>query len=314
MRRFTPLLACAFAAIGAAVTPATAAAEPKILKAEVTKDPLVGQALGVHVEARDSSSAINGVEVRIPGHEGRFAISACRVGPDGKTKPTPALGAGKKVSFDVPYVPDSPGLQEIEVTVTSGACGDVRARARRNVSVRVGLAEVPALPGPNGGVGNGEVPRANGSQAGCANTDLLPTRKNLKLIRGAIICLINAQRMTRRLDLLHTQVRLRTAAVRHSRDMLRRSYFDHEGPAGPTLVDRLRRVGYWPASASENLAEGVATLSSPKAVVTAWMMSDGHRENILERRFRDIGVGVAVGPPNTATSTRAMYTVDFGRR
>ena len=90
--------------------------------------------------------------------------------------------------------------------------------------------------------------------------------------------------------------------------MLRRGYFDHQGPNGPTLVDRLRRVGYWPASAGENLGLGTAVLGTPVAMMLAWLDSDGHRQNILERKYDEIGIGVVV------RGAQAAYTTDFGTR
>jgi uncharacterized protein YkwD len=47
-------------------------------------------------------------------------------------------------------------------------------------------------------------------------------------------------------------------------------------------------------------------------MVRAWMDSPGHRTNILNRRFRDIGIGIVVGTPSGPGG--ATYTTDFGTR
>jgi uncharacterized protein YkwD len=44
------------------------------------------------------------------------------------------------------------------------------------------------------------------------------------------------------------------------------------------------------------------------------MRSAGHRDNVLNRRFRDVGVGVAPGAPAKAAGPAATYTSDFGYR
>ena len=61
----------------------------------------------------------------------------------------------------------------------------------------------------------------------------------------------------------------------------------------PNFVDRDVQAGYTPwTTLAENVAAGQQT---PEAVVAAWMNSAGHRANILNPSFRDIGVGVAKG-------------------
>ena len=45
-----------------------------------------------------------------------------------------------------------------------------------------------------------------------------------------------------------------------------------------------------------------------------WMSSAGHRENILDSRFRDVGVGIAVGAPAKVAGPAGTYTTEFGYR
>ena len=66
-------------------------------------------------------------------------------------------------------------------------------------------------------------------------------------------------------------------------------------------------------SLGENIAWGGAALAEPAAIVRMWMHSPPHRANILSRRFREIGIGVAVGVPLRGARYRgATYTTDFG--
>ena len=82
--------------------------------------------------------------------------------------------------------------------------------------------------------------------------------------------------------------RLQLTAEGHSQDMAINDYFSHNTPDGTTPWDRIRAQGYFYSMAGENIAAGYA---SPESVVQAWMNSDGHRANILNCGFKDIGVG-----------------------
>ncbi len=153
--------------------------------------------------------------------------------------------------------------------------------------------------------------------AGCPDADLAPDPSNLGRIRKAILCLHNDIRAQRHLPTLRSNKRLRKAAVRHSRDMVSNGYFEHTTPKGVTMVDRILRAHYvrndqgW--SLGENLAWGTGSYATPRGAVEAWMNSDGHRENILRRAYRDVGIGVVLGVPGT-DGTGATYTLDFGVR
>lgn len=88
---------------------------------------------------------------------------------------------------------------------------------------------------------------------------------------------------------LRVDSRLTKAAVLHSKDMAARGYFSHTSPGGRTFVTRAKLQGYaYPAA--ENIAWGQTTAN---AVMNAWMKSPGHKANIVNCRFKAIGVGVA---------------------
>jgi uncharacterized protein YkwD len=97
-----------------------------------------------------------------------------------------------------------------------------------------------------------------------------------------------------------------------------RNYFNHTSRSGASFVDRIRRAGYlrgargW--SVGENLAWGTGGLGTPQAIVRAWMNSPGHRDNILNGRFREIGVGISPGAPVGGVGNGATYATSFGSR
>jgi uncharacterized protein YkwD len=154
----------------------------------------------------------------------------------------------------------------------------------------------------------------------CADTALKPTRGNLDAVRDAVLCLHNKERARHGLPLLRENPRLRRAAAGHSEHMVSRRFFDHISPGGTTMVDRIRRTGYtsgaraW--SLGENIAWGSGSLATAAQIHRSWMRSSGHRANILQRSFREIGIGIETGLPVrlSAAQSGATYTTDFGYR
>ena len=114
----------------------------------------------------------------------------------------------------------------------------------------------------------------------------------------AIVRVMNTVRATNGVPPLRIGPALSRAARAHSVDMVRRGYFDH----GP-FVQRLRRFGVRAPYVGENLASGTRPLSAA-AIVQMWIASPPHRQNLLDRGFRRIGVGVA------GANTR-LVTADF---
>ena len=85
---------------------------------------------------------------------------------------------------------------------------------------------------------------------------------------------------------------LNEAAADHARDMARRNYFEHRGTDGSQPKDRVMRAGYQPRLTGENIAFGP---ESAEEAVAGWLKSPGHCANIMDSRFRDIGIGLATG-------------------
>jgi uncharacterized protein YkwD len=157
--------------------------------------------------------------------------------------------------------------------------------------------------------------RANG---GCTGADIVPGSSDVKAARSATLCLLNVQRRLHGLPSLHAQFSLRHAAQSYSASMVEMDFFNHVSPSGSTLTARVKSTAYLKGTfrtyrLGENIGYGAGTLSSPRRMVDAWMHSSGHRANILNRRFRDIGIGIAMGTPVGANGG-ATYTTDFGTR
>jgi uncharacterized protein YkwD len=153
----------------------------------------------------------------------------------------------------------------------------------------------------------------------CQAANAMPDQVATRTIGRATVCVLNAARARHGLRPLAVDRHLSEAAGRHARDMARRKYFSHVSLDGATFVDRIRRTGYLIQTPSwtlgENLAWGAGRRSSSAAIVAAWMGSDDHRANILNRSFREIGIGVAYGAPNPVDGQpAAIFAADFGAR
>ena len=156
--------------------------------------------------------------------------------------------------------------------------------------------------------------RAGAAASGCSNASAAAADVPAPAVGSAVRCLVNLQRSRHGLAPLQPSGRLRAAAAAHSADMVARGFFDHVSPDGGTLSDRVRRTGYGGRTLGEDIGWGTYDLGTPSAIVAAWMKSPPHRAIILGARFREIGVGVAIGTPEDRTGTGAVYTLDVGRR
>lgn len=107
---------------------------------------------------------------------------------------------------------------------------------------------------------------------------------------------------------------LQRAARAHSKDMIRRDYFSHSTKGrDESACERVRRFGYGFRFCGENIAWGSGTQGSPASVMRRWMNSSGHRRNILDGKFREIGIGTYTGNFK-GRDNATMYTADFGQR
>lgn len=107
---------------------------------------------------------------------------------------------------------------------------------------------------------------------------------------------------------LTLDTRLRCAARKHSKDLGTTNTFSHNGSNGSTPWQRMNLAGYSFLQAAENIAAGQST---PASVVTTWMNSTGHCNNIMEPGLKHLGVGYFYAPNSTY---KHYWTQDFGRQ
>lgn len=103
-----------------------------------------------------------------------------------------------------------------------------------------------------------------------------------------VIDLVNEIRVKNGLKALIANAKLSEVAREKSKDMHDKNYFSHNSPTYGTPFEMMKKFGISYKTAGENIAKGQTT---PQQVVDAWMNSQGHRENILNSAFTQIGVG-----------------------
>ncbi|WP_240667625.1 CAP domain-containing protein [Streptomyces luteoverticillatus] len=118
-----------------------------------------------------------------------------------------------------------------------------------------------------------------------------------------IVDMVNAERAKAGCSPVAINAKLQAAAQGHSDDMAARNYYDHTSPEGKGPGDRITAAGYHWSTYGENI------FKSPQDARTAmdgWMKSSGHRSNILNCSFKEIGVGV------NFASNGPWWTQNFG--
>jgi uncharacterized protein YkwD len=115
-------------------------------------------------------------------------------------------------------------------------------------------------------------------------------------LEAAVVAGINAQRAAAGLPPLQLDPDLVMVARERSNDMAQRGYFSHVSPTGETFSSLMQSQGVSCSWCGENIAYNNFGYDQTVAVVlSAWMASPGHRDNVLRSTFSRVGVGVALG-------------------
>jgi uncharacterized protein YkwD len=139
-------------------------------------------------------------------------------------------------------------------------------------------------------------------------------------LEAAVLDELNLVRLEHGRRQLRLNPSLTEAADHHSLAMVTAGYFAHESPDGSHFARRIK--GFYRPRAirrkwtvGENLIWRTDRLSA-RAAVSAWLASPGHRENLLGRKFREVGISAvrAVAPGVFGGRPIVLLTVDFGAR
>ncbi|MFJ5881590.1 sigma-70 family RNA polymerase sigma factor [Kitasatospora cineracea] len=191
-------------------------------------------------------------------------------GPDGGPAPS-AVPSGSGSAAPSPSAPPSPSLLPSPSASASSA---------------------PAAPAASA---SPAAPTANAASATAA--------KRSADLAQQVVDLVNSQRSQAGCGPVRSNAKLALAAQRHSEDMAARNFFDHTNPDGAGPQQRIDAAGYAWSGWGENIARGQKDAA---AVMDSWMNSPGHRANILNCKFTELGVGIHLG------SGGPWWTQDFG--
>ncbi|WP_216828304.1 CAP domain-containing protein [Alkalihalobacterium elongatum] len=131
------------------------------------------------------------------------------------------------------------------------------------------------------------------------NPSLQPNQSNDQVQTGItaeeqeMVDLVNAERAKVGLPALKVNTELTNVARVKAQDMIDNNYFSHQSPKYGSPFDMLQHYGVSYRTAGENLAGN----QSVEAAHRALMNSDGHRANILNSHYTEVGIGIINGGP-----------------
>lgn len=132
-----------------------------------------------------------------------------------------------------------------------------------------------------------------------------PTQQLQEGFEYQLFDLTNATRRNHNLPLLTWDDHVKETARKHSKDMAENQYFSHTNLKGQSPFDRMEEDNIQYTTAGENLAYGqISSIFAHEGL----MNSIGHRKNILQERFRKLGVGVAFNNESQPYYTKKYYS------
>lgn len=175
----------------------------------------------------------------------------------------------------------------------SGSSAPADPSIRANNAPATTAAAKPAKPAPKpsptkgGGSGGSGGSGTSGGSGGSGGSGTVNADAE-----SAVLSLVNKERAAAGCGALTANAKLSAAARAYSDTMARSGVMSHTGPDGSTMTSRVEAAGYKWSRLGENIARGQADAAS---VMNSWMNSSGHRANILNCDFREIGIGVHKG-------------------
>lgn len=119
-------------------------------------------------------------------------------------------------------------------------------------------------------------------------TPTTPSSSTFGAYEQQVVDLVNKERAAAGLSALKVNAELSAMAEKKAEDLRDNNYFDHTSPVYGSPFDMMRQFGISYTAAGENIAKGQRT---PAEVMNGWMNSSGHRANILNSRYTEIGMG-----------------------
>jgi uncharacterized protein YkwD len=159
-------------------------------------------------------------------------------------------------------------------------------------------------------------PGASGAASGCPHARSRPDEATIPQLRRATLCLLNQARTANGLDPLRRDRHLSRIANRHSKRMVEKQCFEHVCGSEDPLPKRLKLSGYLNGAKKWGYAEDLGYETTPKQMVARWLGMPYDRKNLLNRKYANVGIGLAAGTPSPSASDQKFvtYTVDLAWR
>jgi uncharacterized protein YkwD len=178
--------------------------------------------------------------------------------------------------------------------------------AKSKAAKKKSAKKATAATDPTAGQPSGQ-PSGNGGNGGTAGGSGATTPAAGSGFAAEVLQLANVERAKAGCGPLALNGQLNNAAQGHSADMATANYFSHDSQDGRTPFDRIKAAGYAFSTAAENIAAGGTTAAG---AMDQWMNSPGHKANILNCAFVDLGVGYAKGEK---ADYAGYWTQNFGK-
>jgi uncharacterized protein YkwD len=290
--------------------PPAALTPPTILSAGFSPRPRVGRLTVLRIRASAENAPVRGYVVNLGEPGGRFGAAACTLLPIPAGDVANPFLPGTATTFGLTYTFRRPGNHTITLAVTAGGCADEQTTTQQFTVTVPRKASAARAAAASAAQGTGWL-MASAAQTECSDDLMIPDEASVEVVAAAVVCLTNAERARAGVPALAVDSRLVASATAHTRAMVQGRFFSHEGPSEPDLGARGAAADYRDGM-GENIGFGTGTLSSAKSMLDAWMDSPPHRANILDPRYRGIGISVIANAPTGPPTPGASYTANFG--
>lgn len=143
---------------------------------------------------------------------------------------------------------------------------------------------------PDGSTGTSTDQASTGDSAGQTESAEPSTAEMTQA--EAVLKLVNQERQKAGVEPLTLSAKLTDIANTKAQDMIDKNYFSHQSPTYGSPFDMLKKFGVSFSYAGENIAAGQ---KSAEEVMESWMNSSGHKANILNKNYTQLGVGFKRG-------------------
>ncbi|MEK6682561.1 MAG: CAP domain-containing protein [Nitrospirota bacterium] len=131
-------------------------------------------------------------------------------------------------------------------------------------------------------------------------------RRDVFIMENRLFDMVNSERRAKGLPLLKSDAKLQKAARAHSRDMIKRKFFDHTNPDKQTVGDRLKIAKIKWTMAAENIASNKNMDDPVESAFEDWLKSSSHYKNIINAGYELSGIGIAQAQDNAFYFTQVF--------